>query len=723
MIRKSDLKLRIFGILFLAAWSIFYIFPLQDKINLGLDLQGGMHVLLDADTSDIPDNKVSSAMSAAVATLRNRIDVFGVKETSIAIQGQKSILVQVPGVVDRQIIDDLKEVGRLEFKLVSVDEDKFSRALQGDIPDGYNLKEYRGTKLLLQDQPVLTGADLAESYVGFDHYGEAEVRLRFTTEGTRKFAQITQENIGKLLAIILDGQVSSAPRIQEAILGGRAQITGDFSIDEARATSAVLNSGALPVPLEVAEERSVGPLLGFDSIQRGIRSIALGAALVAIFVLIYYLLGGIVTLICLALDLLFILAGLRLFGATLTLPGIAGMILTLGMAVDANVLILERIREELKLGKPLSVAVRNGFEKAKRTIFDANLTTLIAALFLFIYGTGPIRGFAITLSLGIISSLFTAVFIGRVVFTFLLDLKLKKFPMLSIVPQSHINFIKMRNVCLVVSVSMVLVGLFNLQQKGEEAYGVDFTGGQNLEYKITPSPDIADVRSVLVQAGLSDLVIQEFRDIDGGVSIDSRDDIALLAKQALEANFQEVEELKVTTVGPRVGDILRRRALLAIIFSLLGILIFVAYRFKHFDFALAAIIALFHDVIISLGVMSLAGFEINLLTVTALLTIAGYSINDTIVIYDRIREVSPARHKSPLSEIINIAINETLSRSLITSATTLLVVASIYLLGGEALAGFSFTLLVGIIAGTYSSIFIASPLVLFFRKSRLLHKK
>jgi preprotein translocase subunit SecF len=294
--------------------------------------------------------------------------------------------------------------------------------------------------------------------------------------------------------------------------------------------------------------------------------------------------------------------------------------------------------------------------------------------------------------------------------------------MLSFIPKSHINFIKLKNICMLLSLVIVVFGLFKFYKKGEAAYGVDFTGGQNLEYQITPETEIAKVRAILAEAGFSDIAIQEFKDINGGIIIKSKDDIAAEVKGLLDQRFENVKELRVTTVGPRVGKVLQRKALFAIIFSLLGILIYVAYRFKHFDFALAAIIAVFHDVLISLGIMSLAGFPVDLLTVTALLTIAGYSINDTIVIYDRIREISPRMRKTSLSEIINVAINNTLSRSVITSLTTILVVLSIYLLGGKALAGFSFTLLVGVIAGTYSSIYIASPLVLFFRKSHLLHK-
>jgi len=440
---------------------------------------------------------------------------------------------------------------------------------------------------------------------------------------------------------------------------------------------------------------------------------------VVVFVLIYYFLGGVVTVICLILDLLFILAGLLLFKGTLTLPGIAGMILTLGMAVDANVLIFERIREELKLDKPLSIAIKNGFNRAKRTIIDANVTTLIAALFLFIYGTGPIKGFATTLSLGIIASIFTSVFVGRTIFSLLLDLRLKSLRMLSLISAPKINFVRLRGICIAISLILVVGSLFTFYSKGESAFGIDFKGGQILEYQINPPTDIQEIRNVLKKEGFNEIAIQEFKDISGGVSIKSTADIASGIDQALRNNFEEVKELKATTVGPAVGKILKQKAYLAIALSLLGILVYVGFRFKHFDFAFAAVIALFHDVIISLGVLCFAGYEINLLTVTALLTIAGYSINDTIVIYDRIREISPRSRKSSLSEIINMAINTTLSRTVITSLTTLMVIVSIFLLGGEILKGFSFALLVGVICGTYSSIYIAAPLVLLFRKFRV----
>lgn len=719
MIKRADLKMRVIVILGLVVFSIFYVFPLEKKLNLGLDLKGGMHVLLRADTSAISPDKIPDAISAAVEKIRNRIDSYGVKETSIQVQGDNSILVQVPGIINREIINTLKEVGKLEFKLVTRDAEKIAQARGGNVPDGYEFKEYEGSYLLLHKEPVMVGSDLSESYLGFNSYGGSEPILRFTPQGSKKFAKVTEDNVGEVLAIVLDDKIKSAPRIDEPILNAEARISGDFTLEDARLIVTVLNSGALPIPLVVVEERSVGPLLGSDSIKRGVNSIILGAALVVAFVLIYYFLGGVITVICLALNLLFILAGLQLFKGTLTLPGIAGMILTLGMAVDANVLIFERIREEIKLNKPLSIAIKTGFNRAKRTIIDANVTTLIAALFLFIYGTGPIKGFATTLSLGIAASMFTAVFVGRTIFSLLLDLKLKKFSMLSLVSATKINFVKFKGVCFFISLIVISIGLFNFYSQGDAAFGIDFKGGQMLEYKISPPVNIEELRHVLKKEGYNEVAIQEFKDITGGVSIRSTSDIASGIDQVLKKNFPGVEELKATTVGPAVGKALRKKAYLAIAFALLGILVYVGFRFKHFDFAFAAVIALFHDVLICLGFLCFAGYEVNLLTITALLTVAGYSINDTIVIYDRIRELSPRLGKKSLSEIVNIAINNTLSRTIITSLTTLMVVISIFCLGGEILKGFSFVLMIGIITGTYSSIFIAAPLVLLFRKSRV----
>lgn len=722
MIKRGDLNFRVIFILGLVVFSVFYLYPLNKTINLGLDLKGGMSILLRPDLSSVPPDKVDEALQGAVEKIRNRVDTYGVAEVPIQVQGDKSILVQVPGLINREIVEKLKKVGKLEFRIVEEDKSKLEAALKGEVPQEYELKEIDKMPLLVYKEAALTGSALARSDIKYGTYGTPEIRLEFTTEGSKAFAKVTEQNVGKRLAIVLDGKVMSAPVITEPILSGGAQITGRFTFDEAKLLTSVLNSGALPIPLVLEEERSVGPLLGSDSIKGGVNSTLLGAILVVVFMLVYYLLGGVIAVIDLILDVIFILVGLRLFHATLTLPGIAGIVLTLGMAVDGNVLIYERIREELSEGKPLSIAIDNGFSRAKNTIFDSNLTTLIAAVFLLFFGTGPIRGFATTLSLGIVISMFTVIFVSKTIFSFLLNLKLKKFVMFRLFLPANINFVKLINVCIIGSLIIIFAGMFNFYSRRNNIYGVDFKGGQILEYKITPPANIEVVRNTLKNNGFTQLEIQDFKNIAGGIIIKSKDDISARIETALKNNFGTIEELRVTTVGPTIGKILKKKALLAVVFSLIGILIYVTFRFKHFDFAIAAVIALLHDILISLGALSLANYEVSLLTVTAILTLAGYSINDTIVIYDRIREVSNRFPKLSLKEVINQAINSTLSRTILTSFTTILVVAAIYFAGGEVLKGFSFVLIVGIITGTYSSIYIASPLVLLFRRSHLYRK-
>jgi len=716
VINPRDIKLRIVVITTLLVISVLYVFPPQKKLNLGLDLKGGMYLTLRIDTSKVVPSKLKETQEIALEIIRNRIDEFGVKEPRIQLQGEDSILVELPGVVERKRA--LRLIGQtafLEFKLVEEDKEKIKQAEEGKVPSGYEWKKFKDTHLLLKKEASLTGEDLANASTSFDANMFPIVTLKFNSQGTKKFAQVTTKNVGKRLAIVLDGIVKSAPLIKEPILSGDAQISGDFSVEEARDLALVLRAGALPCPLKIEEERTVGPLLGSDAIRRGIFSIILGSILVVIFMFSYYLLGGLVAFFCLVLDLLFILAGLSFLKATLTLPGIAGMILTLGMAVDGNVLIFERIREELEEKKPISLAVKNGFDRAKRTILDANLTTLIAALFLFIYGTGPIKGFATTLSLGIIASIFTAIFVGRTVFYFLIK-RIKKFKMLKMISSANINFVKMRNFWMTLSLFLILIGMVNFKLR-EDKWGIDFAGGQIAKYKLVPSAKVEKVRRILKKAGISGLTIQEFKDIKGGIIIRSKEDVSSKVEEILGKEFKKVMPLGVERIGPAVGKILRGKATLAIIFSLLGILIYIAFRFKHFDFAFSGVIALFHDILLTLGFIVLAGFKITLLVVTALLTIAGYSINDTIVVYDRIRELSKKEYKASLKDIINKAINQTLSRTIITSFTTILVVVCMLVGGGEALRSFSFALFVGFITGTYSSVYIASPLVL------LLHRK
>jgi SecD/SecF fusion protein len=698
---------------------------------LGLDLKGGMHLLLKIDTSHLSAKAKEDAADRAVEVIRNRIDEFGVRETSIQKQGEDEIVVQLPGITDRErAIDIVGKTALLEFKLVSNDIEKIKQAIEGKIAEGYELKytQEDNEPVLLEKTAVLTGDALASAAVRFDQsqFNEPVVGLEFNAQGAKKFAEITASNVGKRLAIVLDGKVQSAPRIREAIPSGNAVITGRFTPEQAQDLALVLRVGALPCPMRIEEERTIGPLLGQDSINKGVKASIIGGILVFIFMAIYYLLAGIIADIALGLNLVLILGGLGILpvlfpgiSATLTLPGIAGIALSLGMAVDANILIDERIREELAAGKTLRLAIANGYDKAFSAILDSNLTTLIAAFLLFQFGTGPIRGFAVTLTIGLIASMFTAIVVTRTIFEILLSLGgLKSLPMLRLIKETKLDFIGKRRIFYAISLLVIGLGLAAFFRQGRKAYGIDFAGGQLQEYSFKTPVAIDEVRAMLKELDLADASLQQFKENPRVILIKTTQDKSQLITNKLKAVFpeQDIQILRIERVGSVAGKHLKTKAIYALTWSLIGILVYVAFRFKHFNFAVAGVIALFHDVLVALGVLAITHRQIDLLSVTAFLTIAGYSINDTIVIYDRVRENARLLHKMSLADLINLSVNQTLGRTLLTSGVTLLVVISILFYGGEVLSNFAFTLLVGFISGVYSTVYIASPLVLAWQK-------
>lgn len=706
---------------------VYYTFPLGKHINLGLDLQGGMHLLLKVDTSHLEGKDKFAACDRAIEVIRNRIDEFGVREPSIQRQGEDEIVVQLPGVTDRQrAIDLIGKTAMLEFKIVSNDTDKLKEAIAGRAPEGYELKyaSEENEPLLLEKQAVLAGDTLTDASVRFDQsqFSEPIVALHFNPAGAKKFSEVTAANVGKRLAIVLDGKVQSAPRIREAIPSGEAVITGRFDAQAAQDLALVLRVGALPAPMHIEEERTVGPLLGQDSINKGVKACIIGIGLVFVFMAGYYLLAGLIANIALLLNLLIILGSLGMLplifpgiSATLTLPGIAGIALSLGMAVDANVLIYERIREELGAGRNLRLAITNGYERAFSAIFDSNLTTLIAAFLLFQFGTGPIRGFAVTLTIGLIASMFTAIVVTRVIFELLLNSGiLKSLPMLRLIKDTKIDFISKRRIFYTLSIVITAAGLASFLIKGDKAYGIDFSGGQLQEYMFKSAPSVDTVRKVLDEINLKNASIQQFKDNPNVLLIRTSEDKNTILTGKLQQSFPQdnIQVLRIERVGPVAGKHLRDKAVLALFWSLAGILIYVAFRFKHFNFALAGIIALLHDVLVALGALSLTGRQIDLLSVTAFLTIAGYSINDTIVIYDRVRENAKLYRKLNLYELINLSVNQCLGRTILTTGVTLLCVLAIFLYGGEILGNFSFALLIGFFCGAYSTVYIASPLIL-----------
>ncbi|HAJ56895.1 MAG TPA: protein translocase subunit SecDF [Candidatus Omnitrophica bacterium] len=702
--------------------SVFLAFPLQKRINLGLDLQGGMYLILRVDTSKLAEKAKIDAVERALEIIRNRIDQFGVKEPLVQIQGEDQIVVQLPGLTDRtRALDLIGRTALLEFKLVSGDTKLIADALAGNVPEGYELKEVEKEKVLLFQAAELTGDYLETADVQFDQssFGQPVVSMKLKGEGIKKFSELTKNNVGNRLAIVLDGRVYSAPRINEPIPSGEAVITGRFTPDEAKDLAIVLRSGALPAPLVVEEERTVGPLLGQDSIRKGVAACVVGLSLVFLFMVYYYGAVGFVANIALIFNILLILAGMGLFHGTLTLPGIAGIILTIGMAVDANVLINERMRDELKTGKTIRAAVANGYDKAFSAIFDSNVTTLIAAFFLFQFGTGPIRGFAVTLTIGLLASMFTSIVVTRVIFDFLLSKnKLKSFKFKAFIKkETTFDFIGKRRIFYVLSGIIFIIGMVAVATRGSQAYGVEFSGGQLQEYIFEKSVPIESFRSSLKNIGLGETMVQQVRENPRQVIIrgsqDSADAIQAEFKKSFPGNKFEV--LRIEKIGPTIGRELKKKAVFAMVFSLLGILVYVAIRFKHMDFSIGGVFALLHDVILTGGFLVLMNRQIDLLTVTALLTIAGYSINDTIVIYDRVRELMRTKYKMTLKDIINLSLNQTLSRTILTSFSTLLVVVSMYVLGGEILNSFALALLFGFIIGCYSTIFIASPIVLACR--------
>ena len=722
---QQSLKWRMPLIAVVMAVCFYYAYPPFDlhgahprpgKIKLGLDLQGGIHLTLRVDTSKLPENAKFDAVSRAIEIIRNRIDQFGVAEPSIQAEGLDRIVVQLPGLTDRQrALELVGKTALLEFKVVSDDSNALRAAVAGKTPEGYQLyKSEEGSDLLLEKETVLTGKYITNAKVDFGQYGEPVVSLEFNSEGGKSFSDITGANVGRRLAIVLDDKVQSAPVINERIPSGRAQISGRFTADQAADLAITLRAGALPAPVIVEDDKTVGPQLGKDSIQQGIRAALVGFILVVLFMAIYYLLGGLIANFALFLNILIILAALSYFHATLTLPGIAGIVLTIGMAVDANVLIFERIREEQALNKPMAGALMAGYHKAFSTILDSNLTTLITAAILYFMGSGPVKGFALTLSVGLLASMFTAVFVTRAIFDLMLAKGgLKSLKMLHFLRKPpSIDYLKIRKICYLLSTIVIVAGLVIFVMRGNKMFGVDFSGGTLLEYRFANSIGVDKVRKALNEVGLGTSIIQKVGDTNQIIiraPLNTDKAIEDVIKKDFSGNPAEL--LRSENVGPIVGKELRVKALWATVLSLLGIWVYVIWRFD-FKFAFGALLSLLHDALITVGCVAIAGREISVPVLAAVLTVLGYSINDTIVIFDRIREHRRTGVKETFEQAINASINQTMARTILTTLTVMLVVTSLYFFGGEVINDFAFTMLVGVVTGTYSTVYIAAPVLM-----------
>lgn len=719
----------------LGLWLVLFglcalsVYPPKKTVRLGLDLKGGTSFLIELDGNPTPD-----ALQQAVGVIRKRIDKFGVAEPLIQPAGDKRIMVQIPGlsVADKNMARaQLEKVARLEFRLVHPqNEQAIEKMGMGMPPVGYEVKELKDVrngqevteKILVKRRVELSGKMVARAFRYIQPTGESAVSIEFKSEGKEIFGRLTETHVGERLAIILDNEVKSAPVIRQPIYGGNAEISGNFSPQEAEELASVLEN-PLETPVQVIEERGVDPSLGRDSIRSGILAAVYGGLAVVVFTLLYYRFLGVVAVLSLIANVVILFGLLAQFHFTLTLPGIAGIILTVGMAVDSNVLIYERIREEMALGKPISAAITAGFDKAFSSILDANVTTIITSAILFWQGSGPVQGFAVTLTLGILGTLFAALIITRN----LLEWKnahsgYQKLTMMQFIKAPNFNFVKYRFLAIALSGGLLIAGLGAFIMKGDKVYGVDFTGGEALTLSYTQKQNISELRNALEKAGIQDTTIQSQKSPDGeheALLVKTKFGQGDATEKVLLEQFPQAgfSRISLDSVGPVVGDELKNKSAFALLLGLLGILIYVTIRFE-FSFAIAAIVALLHDVLITVGVFALTGRELSLTVVGAILAIAGYSINDTIVIFDRIRESLKNSEKGTLFQIIDRSLNATLSRTLLTAGSTLLCVIALFIFGGPVIHDFAFALLVGIAAGTYSSLYIASPIVMWWTGNR-----
>lgn len=706
---------------------------LENTLSLGLDLQGGSHLLLEVDATELLANNpgqpedllLKDAVERSLEVVRRRLDETGLVEPSITRQGKNHILVQMPGVADPAHIRELLgTTAQMTFHWVAKpDESRRSAVLR--LTDATGEQEY-----VLEKRVAMQGEHISDAQMAFNQdTTEPVVNFKLDSEGTRLFGDMTRQNIGRPLAIVLDNHVITAPVIRSVIAGGSGEISGSFTTAEASNLALLLRAGALPAPLHVIEERTVGPDLGSDAIAMGVSTGLLGAALVIAFMLGIYGRWGLIACAGLAVNIGLVLGLLSILGATLTLPGIAGIILTIGMAVDANILINERIREESRKGKVAWMALREGFGRAYSTILDSNVTTLIAVSLLFMFGSGPVKGFAVTIGIGLLTSLFTAVAFNRLVMEWWIKgrerepLTIAGFAWLDRLSERGVNFMKGRVIGLVLSGVLSIASIALFIQPGLD-YGVDFTGGTLVEVR-APSVSVDELRTTLQSQQLGAASIQEFGQ-DGDFLIRLPADASSntgtahpvdALKSAVTSLQPDASFPKVDVVGPKVSGGFSDATILAILLAGAGMLAYLWIRFES-HFALAATITIALDLTKTIGFFALAGVEFNLTAVAALLALIGYSVNDKVVVFDRIRENLRQTPDMPMLELLNRSISSTLTRTVFTSVTTFLALLPMGIAGGAAVSSFALPMLFGIVIGTSSSVFIASPILYYLSERR-----
>jgi len=716
----------------------------QSNLRLGLDLKGGVGVTLKI-AEDAPGSKFEQAeqLKDAIEIMGSRLDGHGVAEPIIRPVGDDAIEIQIAGLSTKdnpEVLDDLKKPARLEFRAVHETLHPDTTPIN-KYPVGYEVlaeeSEDRQTGEVIERRmfvkliPEATGEIVDDAYMSQTQTGGFQVNLEMTSEGADILAAVTEKMIGKPLAIVLDGKLYSAPTVN-GVLAKRAQITGSYSQREAFDLANVLNN-PLAVELRVDQMYEVQPTLAEGARASSISAAQWGAGLVIGFMLIYYFAGGLVAIISSIVNMIIVLGVLASLGATLTLPGVAALILTLGMGVDANILIFERIREELKTGKSIKNATAGAFSKVTSTIVDANVTTLITASILIWLGTGPVKGFGITLAIGICASIFCALVVTRFLVDFLVHrIGLRKVLGMDIFPSKKLDFFKFRKPAFILSWLIVLAGVISVVVHHDNILGKDFTGGDEMTVDYDQRLGTDEIMQVVVDQDLGD-VTPIYQSLIGQnvevLKLQTPFDEARPVLEQLQAAFPDanLREAGITQIGASVSKSIQWNALSSVLCALGGILLYVAFRFEV-GYGVGAVIATVHDVLMTIGIFVICG-ELDIFVsgqftapmLAAILMIVGYSINDTIVAFDRIREELELNPGTDLRSIINLALSRVFSRTLLTSITTLLAALSLYIFGAGVITDFSFIFIIGILTGTFSSIFIASPVFYWWHKGDRRH--
>jgi SecD/SecF fusion protein len=719
----------------------------KSNLQLGLDLKGGVAFTLEVDekaASDEPTSAREEKLQKAIEIISERINAFGVAEPIVRPVGDNRIEVQLPGVNTRdnpEVVDAVKKPARLDFRIVHPTQSPLNTPA-GETPPGYETMtlenegrtgEVSTEELFVKRRPEMSGEAIDRAFARPDLYGKPEIVLMFTAEGRERFAQVTRQivqeaqaagSIGRL-AIVLDGRLYSAPTVREEIDSDSAQISGSFTDREALNLANVLNN-PLDLPLVVNEQYEVGPSLASDAVVSGRNAFIISTVLTIGFIVVFYTIGGLVAAIGMALNVLITLGIMASFGATLSMPGIAGIVLTLAMSVDANILIFERMREELRLGKSLSAALEAGFDKAWSAIFDSNVTTFFVAVIMYVLGTGPVKGFGLTLGIGIFSTMFAAVVVSKLILEAIIHTgAIKKLRMFSVLQDTQFDFLKYAKPAFIVSWVVVLIGAGVVVYKGKTVYGIDFAGGDMVTLNYSTRLEVGELRGAAERAGLTEATFAyqkalgtDTETLKATVPFDEGARLMTALQSAFpNANFELAGQSRI---GPSVGEEIQWNALQAIFWSLVLITGYVAFRFE-FGYGMGAVVSTIHDLLITIGLFVMFGRQFNASMVAAILLIAGYSINDTIVVFDRIREELKLNPTTSLRDIINRSLNLTLSRTVITGGTTLLTAITLIVVTTGDVNDIAFTLLIGVITGTFSSLFIAAPVFYWWHKGDRKH--